>query len=89
MAALFSPGHVVATPSALAAMTPEEPLILLSRHVSGDWGEVDAHDRRANDRALKDGTRALSAYTLPNGRKVWILTEADRSATTVLIPEEY
>ncbi len=82
-------GRVVATPGALEVLAPEEPLVLLRRHAAGDWGEVDAHDQRANNRALKDGTRILSAYTLPGGRKVWIITEADRSATTILLPEEY
>ncbi len=85
----FELGRIVATPGALDALAPEEPLVLLQRHQSGDWGEVDGHDQRANNRALKDGTRVLSSYTLPGGRKVWILTEADRSATTILLPEEY
>lgn len=86
---LFEVGVVVATPGALAVLAPEEPLVLLRRHASGDWGEVDAHDRRANDKALKEGIRLLSAYTLPGGRKVWIITEADRSSTCILLPEEY
>lgn len=94
----FELGVVVATPGALDAFREAEesiggsPLLMfpyLNRHASGDWGEVDAHDRRANDRALRDRTRLLSAYALPSGRKVWILTEADRSATTILLPEEY
>lgn len=60
----------------------------LHRHRLGDWGEVCPEDKRANDAALVDGTRLLSAYTV-QGTKVWIITEADRSATTVLFPEEY
>lgn len=89
MNSLFELGRIVATPGALEVLAPEEPLVLLRRHASGDWGGVDAHDRRANNRALKDGTRLLSAYTLPGGEKVWIITEADRSSTCILLPEEY
>ncbi len=86
---LFELGRIVATPGALEVLVPEEPIALLRRHQSGDWGEVDAHDRRANNRALKYGTRLLSAYTLPAGEKVWIITEADRSSTCLLLPSEY
>ncbi len=94
----FEPGAVVATPGALDAFREAgevldgSPLLILpyiERHLSGDWGEVDAHDRRANDAALRHGMRLLSAYTLPGGKKVWIITEADRSLTCVLLPEEY
>lgn len=87
--ALFPLGRVVATPGALDVLAPEEPLILLSRHLSGDWGEVDTHDRRANNRALKEGTRLLSAYTAASGERIWVITEADRSSTCLLRPEEY
>jgi hypothetical protein len=60
----------------------------LARHSSGDWGELDAHDRRENELSLKQGWRILSSY--PVGEKViWIITEADRSYTTILLPEEY
>ncbi len=85
----FELGVVIVTPGALEVLASEEPLVLLRRHASGDWGEVDAHDRRANDHALKDGTRLLSAYTLATGAKVWIITEADRSSTCILLPSEY
>ncbi len=87
----FEPGAVVATPGALEELGQAglSPLSLLQRHVSGDWGDVDTHDRRANNAALKHGTRLLSSYTLPGGGKVWIITEADRSWTTFLLPEEY
>ncbi len=87
----FELGRIVATPGAVEAFREAGELEFkyLIRHLLGDWGEVDAHDQRANNRALKDGTRVLSSYTLPGGRKVWILTEADRSATTILLPEEY
>ena len=60
----------------------------LARHASGDWGELDAHDRRENERSLIHGWRVLSSY--PVGEKViWVITEADRSYTTILLPEEY
>ncbi len=86
----FEPGVVVATPGALELIAefPEAAREALKRHLSGDWGEVDAHDQRANDSALKHGTRLLSSYAL-GGRKVWIITEADRSSTCLLLPEEY
>jgi hypothetical protein len=85
-------GQVMATPGALDALATADvtPLELLRRHALGDWGEVDAHDKQANDRALLEGTRLLSAYTLPITReKVWIITEWDRSVTTLLLPSEY
>jgi hypothetical protein len=65
------------------------PFSLLNRHHAGDWGVVDADDWRANDRALQDGTRLLSVYVLPTGERVWIITEWDRSATTILLPTDY
>ncbi len=91
MAGRFELGVCVSTPGALEALAEAGvfPLSLLRRHASGDWGELDAHDRRANNAALKHGTRLLSSYALPSGAKVWILTEADRSATTMLLPDEY
>ena len=63
-------------------------LVCLKRHVSGDWGEVCAEDQRENDVALKGGGRILSAYTV-GGKKIWIITEWDRSMTTILFPDEY
>ncbi len=98
MKTLFSLGAVVATPGAIDAFRESgeaidgSPLLMfpyLKRHASGDWGVVDGHDRRANEQALRTGARLLSAYTLPGVRKVWIITEADRSSTTILLPEEY
>lgn len=90
---LFALGRVVATPGAFALATSSDANlaalhVLLSRHHAGDWGTVDASDWRANDAAVRDGDRLLSAYVL-DGERVWIITEADRSATTVLLPEEY
>ena len=84
-------GMVVGTPAALAALREADvdPRELLARHQSGDWGEVCAADSRENARSLKHGWRALSSYTLRTGAKVWLLTEANRSVTTILKPEDY
>jgi hypothetical protein len=87
----FPLGQVVATPDALAALSEagREPREFLDRHVQGDWGDLDAEDRIENERSLKDHCRVLSAYQLGGGRRIWIITEADRSSTTILLPEEY
>jgi hypothetical protein len=69
-----------------ADQTPAE---FLSRHESGDWGEVGPEDWESNEAAVREGTRLLSAYTLNTGVKIWIITEWDRSVTTILLPEEY
>jgi hypothetical protein len=61
----------------------------VARHANCDWGDVDADDWRANDDALREGNRLLSAYDIGRGRRLWILTEADRSATTVILASEY
>lgn len=81
-----------ATPGVLhaAERAGDDLLTYLSRHARGDWGVVGKDDARANDWALSDGTRLLSAYLLRDGTtRIWIITEADRSATTVLLPSEY
>jgi len=88
-AALFPLGRVVATPGALAVLSPEEPLALLRRHQGGDWGEVPSDDARENERSVKQGFRIISSYVAASGEKVWLITEADRSATTLLLPSEY
>jgi len=82
---------VVATPGALAALqeSGEEPTAYLRRHNGGDWGELDEHDSVENELSLQHGFRLLSAYTLRSGVKIWIITEADRSSTTILLPCEY
>jgi hypothetical protein len=87
----FSLGSLVATPAALQAIADsgQIPLYFFSRHVRGDYGDVDAHDKRANDLAIKEGSRILSSYTTLKGVKVWCITEADRSSTCLLLPEEY
>lgn len=88
---LFPLGRLVATPGALAAMQKAQsnPVHLLARHATGDWGELDVDDQEANDRAVETGNRILSSYSLPTGETVWIITEADRSASTLLLPSEY
>lgn len=87
----LSLGQVVATPAALDAFSEagETPLPYLIRHSSGDWGEVDAEDAASNDDAVLNHYRVLSAYTLSSGVKFWIITEWDRSVTTVLLPSDY
>jgi hypothetical protein len=88
---LFTLGQVVATPGALAALEKagQQPGDFLSRHVSGDWGEVPPEDVKENEFRLKQGFRLLSAYRTSAGEKLWVITEADRSSTCILLPEEY
>jgi hypothetical protein len=83
-------GRIVATPGALEVLSEagEDPLSYLSRHSSDDWGDLDEEDRRENERSLRNGWRILSSYP-GGGKTVWIITEADRSVTTILLPEEY
>lgn len=87
----FTPGQIVGTPAALAAMAAAEflPIDLLFRHLSGDWGDIDAEDAAANESALLAGERLLSAYRIGPDTTIWLITEADRSATTFLLPDEY
>jgi hypothetical protein len=89
--AQFPPGRLLATPAALRACERAHvvPWAYLQQHLTGDWGVVDAEDKAANDRALRDGDRLLSAYVLPTGVRIWIITEWDRSATTILLPSDY
>ena len=82
----FALGQLVRTQS--VELNALEVAQILSRHSSGDWGEVDKHDWNANNQALQDGSRLLSAYTV-RGTKIWVITEADRSVTTVLLPSDY
>jgi hypothetical protein len=90
MTAPLSLGWVVATPGALKLLldTGGCPFDYLARHATGDWGELCAFDRRHYEIALRDGYRVLSSYAVGTDR-VWIITEADRSVTIVLLPEEY
>ncbi len=87
----FPLGQTVATPDALATQEAagQHPFLFLARHSRGDWGELCPADKRANDRALREGDRLLSAYKTSTGERLWVITEADRSATTILLPSEY
>ena len=85
----FSPGRLVATPGVLAAISRHELFAAYYRHLRCDWGIVCAEDKRLNDAALKCGEQLLSAYQTADGVKFWIITKADRTATTVLLPQEY
>ena len=89
--AKFPLGQLVATPDALNALedSGQSPAFFLEKHQAGDWGELGNEDKRANDQALVDGSRILSAYRTLKGVKIWIITEADRSSTCVLLPENY
>jgi hypothetical protein len=90
-AALFDLGELVATPSALAAVEEagQTPLEFVRRHQCGDFGEVCDADKRENELSIKRGYRILSAYRTSADVRVWLITEADRSATTLLLPSEY
>jgi hypothetical protein len=87
----FSLGRIVATPGALDAMqkSGDSAHDLIFRHATGDWGEVCEEDKALNDAAIHSSERLLSAYRLKDGVKLWIITEADRSVTTYLLPDEY
>ena len=87
----FPLGQVVATPGALSALEKAEqlPAEFLDRHVNGDWGDVTDADKQENEVSIEQGFRILSAYTTSSGDRIWVLTEADRSATMILLPEEY
>jgi hypothetical protein len=87
--AKFRLGKLVTTRNAKEALTSEDLLIAIARHQAGDWGDLSAEDRIANDQSLIDGSRLVSAYHSSKGLKFWILTEPDRSVTTVLMPEDY
>ena len=88
---LFRLGQVVATPGVLEEFkaSGDDPLAFLIRHSCGDWGEVNAEDSGENDLSVIRGLRILSAYTMSNGTRFWIITEADRSSTCILLPSEY
>ena len=85
----FPLGNLVATPNALAQIPNHDIQKALLRHSCGDWGLVDADDRAANDRALIEGTRLLSVFESETKIRFWIITEWDRSVTTILLPEDY
>lgn len=87
----FALGDLVATPGALQALNQagQSPRDFLRRHLLCDWGDLSDEDKAANDNALEYGERILSSYVLSTGSKIWIITEADRSSTCILLPEEY
>jgi hypothetical protein len=89
--AKFALGQLVATPGALEAMeaSGQTPDFFLARHQAGDWGEVSEEDCLLNERALKDGDRLLSVYRTLKAVRLYVITEADRSCTTCLLPSEY
>lgn len=86
---LFPLGNLYATPGVLKAVPQEEINKAIERHSNGDWGDLCKEDKQENEFSLKNGFRLLSSYTSKDGVKFWIITEADRSATTVLLPDEY
>jgi len=88
---MFDLGKIVATPGALNAIrrSSQSPAEFLQRHATGDWGDVDSEDSEANRIALREGERILSSYKTRLGDTVWIITEADRSSTCLLLPEDY
>jgi hypothetical protein len=87
----FELGQILATPGALAALQKagQGPANFLRRHLACDWGDLSDEDRKQNDYSLEHGFRILSSYRTNVGDKLWMITEADRSATTLLLPEEY
>jgi hypothetical protein len=87
--ALFPLGNTVITRAALDGVHPEDVKLCLDRHTRGDWGDLGDDDRCANQIGLEQGLRLFSAYNDRSGCRFWIITEADRSATTVLLPDDY
>ena len=88
---LFNLGQLVATPGALAVLekSGQNAMEFLSRHVRGDWGELPEEDKAENQFSLEKGFRLLSSYRTTADDRIWVITEADRSHTTLLLPEEY
>jgi hypothetical protein len=89
--ARFALGQTFITPGAQEALeiAGETPIQFLRRHISADWGELSEEDVQENELSLREGFRLLSAYRTSKGQKIWIITEADRSTTTILLPDEY
>lgn len=85
----FPLGQLNATPSVIERVPPEETGVALMRHAAGDWGNLCEEDKAANDAAVVQGLRILSSYETQGGITFWIITEWDRSSTTVLLPEDY
>ncbi len=89
MAGRFPLGRIVITRNAAGKLTNGDVMKALARHARGDWGDLDDHDREENELSLDRGFRLFSAYRARDGTKFWIITEADRSVTTLLMPEDY
>jgi hypothetical protein len=89
MSARFPLGQIVMTRSAVEVLPQAEVQVALDRHAAGDWGDVDDADRQENELSLREGFRLLSAYRTRDGTCFWVITEADRSVTTILLPEDY
>ena len=87
--AVFLLGRIVVTPNARQSITQDDILVGIQRHQAGDWGNLTDDNRTANDHALAQGGRIVSAYNAMNGTRFWLITEADRSTTTILLPEDY
>ena len=85
----FCPGRVVITANAAQNLSDDEVITALRRHLRGDWGELDPYDRQENERALREGGRLLSVYHNSKGLRFYVLTEADRASTILLLPEDY
>ncbi|MGN0273284.1 MAG: hypothetical protein ACI4DT_00665 [Chordicoccus sp.] len=85
----FRIGQLTITPGARDQLSPDDIVTAVQRHANCDWGDLCKEDKKQNDLALKNGGRLFSAYHSTDGTKFWIITEADRSATTILLPEEY
>ncbi len=87
----FELGNIYITPGAIDALVEanQHAQEFLERHGRGDWGELDEHDRQENELSISEGFRILSAYRTAKAVRLWIITEADRSSTTILLPEEY
>ncbi len=88
---LFELGQILSTPGAMQALinADQDPVELLHRHIIGDWGDLFEEDKEENNVAAENGFRVFSAYKLETGTKVWVITEWDRGATTMLLPDEY
>jgi len=86
---LFKIGNLYATPGILEKIPQSEIIKALNKHSQGDWGDICEEDRKTNNEAVETGCRIMSAYHSANGITFWIITEADRNATTILLPSEY
>lgn len=85
----FNLGRLSVTANVISALPPLEVAAALARHARGDWGTLSAEDHAANERALVNGDRLLSVYQTSGGEKFYVITERDRSVTTILLPEDY